>query len=218
MVGAKKGRAGCGCLLFVLIVCMVLAGVLIHPFSLRLVAGGFRYADMVMPCDAIFVPRFTEDKNGEVYTEAFREYWAGNGKALWVEDDRIFGFTMKDIVERMAKKRGIKEGTVHALEVEGDDVAKAGLVRQAFAKQGFKKILLVVPDYASRRYHLLYGPRESGDPMLFLVKPVGVSYFKADKWWRTDLSRAVMGRELYRICLLYVDRFKYGRKGKDGKE
>jgi hypothetical protein len=218
MVGAKKGRAGCGCLLFVLIVCMVLAGVLIHPFSLRLVAGGFRYADMVMPCDAIFVPRFTEDKNGEVYTEAFREYWAGNGKALWVEDDRIFGFTMKDIVERMAKKRGIKEGTVHALEVEGDDVAKAGPVRQAFAKQGFKKILLVVPDYASRRYHLLYGPRESGDPMLFLVKPVGVSYFKADKWWRTDLSRAVMGRELYRICLLYVDRFKYGRKGKDGKE
>ena len=218
MVKAQKGRAGCGCLLFVLIVCMVLAGVLIHPFSLRVLAGRFQYADRAVPCDAIFVPRFMEDRNGEVYTEAFREYWAGNGKALWVEDDHVFGFTMKDIVGRMAKERGIREGTVHALEVEGDGAAKAALVRRAFAKQGFKRVLLVVPDYASRRYHLLYGPTGSGDAVLFLVKPVDVSYFKVDKWWRTDLSRAMMGRELYRICLLYVDRFKYGRKGEDGKE
>ena len=36
---AGKGRAGCGCLIFVLVVCMVLAGVLVHPFSLQAHGG-----------------------------------------------------------------------------------------------------------------------------------------------------------------------------------
>ena len=122
---AGKGRAGCGCLIFVLVACMILAGVLVHPFSLRIMAGRFRHEDKVVPCDAIFVPRIPEDKNGEVYAEAFREYWAGDGKAIWVEDDRLFGLGMKDIVGRMAKERGIKEGAVQPLTVEGDDAAKA---------------------------------------------------------------------------------------------
>lgn len=114
-----KGKAGCGCLLFVLVLCMVAAGVMVHPFSLKVIAGRFRHEDKLVPCDAIYVPRFSEDKNGELYTEAFREYWAGNGKVIWVEDDRLFGLTMKDIVARMAKERGIKEGALRALDVGG---------------------------------------------------------------------------------------------------
>ncbi len=70
-----------------------------------------------------------EDKNGEVYTEAFREYWAGNGKAIWIENDRVFGFTMKEIVEKMAKARGIKENAVKALDVEGEETVKAEKVK-----------------------------------------------------------------------------------------
>ncbi len=215
---AGKGRAGCGCLIFVLIACMILAGVLAHPFSLRIMAGRFRHEDKVVPCDAIFVPRIPEDKNGEVYIDAFREYWAGNGKAIWVEDDRLFGFSMKDIVGRMAKERGIKEGAVHAVAVEGDDAAKAQAARAALLKQGIKKIVLVVPGYASKRYQLLYGSAKGDDPMLVLVEPVSVSYFKADKWWSDDLSRTLMAREFYRTGLFYIKRFKHDEKGDSGKE
>ncbi len=136
---AGKGKAGCGCLIFALVACMVLAGALVHPFSLRIMAGRFRHEDKVVPCDAIFVPRIPEDKNGEVYTEAFREYWAGDGKAIWVEDDRLFGLGMKDIVGRMARERGIKEDAVHALSVEGDDAAKARAVRAALQEAGDQK-------------------------------------------------------------------------------
>jgi hypothetical protein len=197
---------------------MVGAGVLVHPFTLKLVAGRFHYADRVVTADVIFVPRIEEDKNGEVYTEAFREYWAGNGKAILVEEDRVFGFTMKDVVGRMAKERGIKEEVVRNVQLEGDEAAKAGKAKEIFAKQGIKKVLVVVPDYASRRFRLLYGSEKSEEKVVFLVRPVSVSYFKADKWWRTDISRNALLGELYKIVLLYVDRFKYGGKETTGKE
>jgi hypothetical protein len=216
---AEGGRIGCGCLLLLLVISMVLAGALIHPFSLRLMADRFHYGDRIMPCDVIYVPRFTEDGNGEVYAEAFREYWAGNGKIIWIEDDRVFGFSMKDIVTRMAKERGIKDGAIKALELEGDDLAKAARTRTALAKQGVRKAVLVVPEYASRRFHAMYGSEGSapGDSVLFLIRPVKVSYFSADKWWRSDTSRSMIMREFYRFGAFYVDRYKYGDKGYAGK-
>lgn len=215
---AGKGKAGCGCLIFALVACMVLAGALVHPISLRIMAGRFRHEDKVVPCDAIFVPRIPEDKNGEVYTEAFREYWAGDGKAIYVEDDRLFGLGMKDIVGRMARERGIKEDAVHALSVEGDDAAKARAVRAGSKRQGIKKVVLVVPGYASKRYQLLYSPAGEDDSMLVLVKPVSVSYFKTEQWWSDDSSRALMGREFYRMALFYVKGFKHDEKGDGGKK
>jgi len=85
-------------------------------------------------------------------------------------------------------------------------------------KQGIKKIVLVVPGYASKRYQLLYGPAKADDSMLVLVKPVSVSYFKADKWWSDDLSRTLMGREFYRMGQFYIRRFTHDEKGDSGKE
>ncbi|OPY60529.1 MAG: hypothetical protein A4E57_04437 [Syntrophorhabdaceae bacterium PtaU1.Bin034] len=75
----------------------------------------------------------------------------------------------------------------------------------------------MVPDYASRRYHLLYGSSDSEGAILFFVKPVSVSYFKTDKWWKNDVSRAMMAREFYRTGLFYANRFKYGGK-EDGRK
>ena len=69
-----------------------------------------------------------------------------------------------------------------------------------------------MPGYASKRYQLLYGPANADDSMLVLVKPVSVSYFKADKWWSDDLSRAVMEREFYRVGLFYLKRVQTRRK------
>jgi hypothetical protein len=217
---AQKGRIGCGCLLFLLVLCIVLAGALIHPYSLKVIGNRFHYADKILTADVVFVPRFPEDRNGEVYTEAFREYWAGNGKSIWIEDDMVFGFTMKDIVTRMAKERGIKEGAIKALELSGDDLAKAAGAREVLAKYGVTKVILVVPEYASRRFHTLYGSEgpHQGNGVLFFIKPVDVSYFKADKWWRNDVSRTMIMRELYRFGALYLNRFKFGDRGDSRKE
>ena len=209
-----KGKAGCGCLLAILVVCMIFAGALMHPVSLRLIAGRFHYADKIAPCDAIFVPRFEEDRNGELYMEAFREYWAGSGKAIWIENDRLFGFTMKDVVVKMAKARGIKENAIRTLDVEGEGAVKAEKVKEMLARHGARKVLIVVPAYASRRFHRLYGSEGTGPGKagFFLVKPVDVPYFKADSWWKNNVSRALMEREFYELGLYYVSRFRSAKK------
>lgn len=220
MVRNHKGGIGCGCLLFVLIICMIIAAALIHPFSLRFLGNRFSYHDKIMPSDAIFVPRFVEDKDGEVYIDAFRQYWEGNGKSIWIEDDRVFGFTMKDIVIRMAQQRGIKAGVIHSIELKGDDIAKASQVREVLAQHEIRRVVLVVPEYASRRFHSLYGTGESeaGRPGIFLVKSVDVPYFQPDRWWRSDESRSMMMREMYRLAAMTLGGFKSGDKGDDQKQ
>ena len=51
-------------------------------------------------------PGCIEDKSGEVYSDAFREYWAGSGKTIWIENDRLLGLSP----ERYSRKDGQGEG------------------------------------------------------------------------------------------------------------
>jgi hypothetical protein len=213
----QGGRKGCGCLLFVLIVCMVSLGALVHPFSLRSLAGCLRYQDRIVPADVIVVPRFPEDRGGELYTEAFREYWSGNGKSIVIEDDHVLGFTLKDIIGRLAKERGIKEAVVRAIETEGDDPTRAAGIKEALKKQGIRKIVLVVPSYSSRRFHSLYGSADANG-MMFLVKAVDVSYFRNDQWWKKSLSRSLVWRETYQTGALFFDHIRHRKQGTSGKE
>jgi hypothetical protein len=219
MTGNKKGKAGCGCLLFIVVVCMVLAALLVHPFSLRVLTGLLIYQDKIVPSDVLLVPRFLEDKNGELYQEAFREFWAGNGKVVYVEDDQVLGFSVIEIVAKMAKQRGIKEDIVKKLEMGSEDKAAASKVKERLSRLGVKKAILLVPEYASRRFHLLYGSGGADEKTIFLVKPVTVSYFKREKWWANEFSRAALQRELYALGSFYFSRFKYGPKSEEtGKE
>jgi hypothetical protein len=208
----NKGKAGCGCLMFILVVCMIFTGILIHPFSLRTIGGQLSYEDKIFPSDAIFVPRFFEDKNGELYTEAFREYWAGNGKTIWIEDDKILGISILDIVSKTAHTRGIKEGVIRKITVEGEGRKKVKKIQEAFSKIGVKKVIILVPEYASRRFHLLYDLSKDGSQVVYLVKPVSMSYFKKDKWWKEPISRDMFLKELSYMISYYFERFKYGEK------
>jgi len=191
---------------------MVLAALLMHPFSLRMLTGLLIYQDKVVPADALVVPRFLEDKNGELYQEAFREFWAGNGKTIYVEDDQILGISIKEIVAGMAKQRGIKENVVRKLEMTSEDKALVSKVKERLSQLGVKKAILLVPEYASRRFHLLYGSEGADDKVIFLIKPVTLSYFKREKWWANEFSRAAVQRELYALGSFYLNRFKYGPK------
>jgi len=208
----NKGRVGCGCLIFILVVCMVGAGIFMHPLTLKFIANQFRYEDKIFQSDVIFVPRFSEDKNGESYIEAFREFRAGNGKAIWVEDDKLLGMNISEMVLKMAKDRGIKDGVIKKIEVDGEGKTKAGKTREYIEKTGVKKVIVVVPEYASRRFHMVFGSPKDDEKVLFLIKPVSVSYFKKDKWWKESVSRDIILKELSLIGSYYFDKFKYGVK------
>jgi hypothetical protein len=173
------------------------------------------YQDKIVPSDALLVPRFLEDKNGELYQEAFRDFWAGNGKMIYVEDDQVLGISVKEIVARMAKQRGIKEEVVKKLEIGPQDKAAAAKLKERLGQLGVKKAILLVPEYASKRFHLLYGSEGADDKVILLVQPVTLSYFKGEQWWANEFSRAAIGRELYALGSLCFSRFKYGRKSEE---
>lgn len=210
-----KGMAGCGCLVFILIVVMVLTGVFMHPLTLKFLGNQFRYEDKTSPSDAIFVPRFPEDRNGELYVEAFRDYWAGNGKVIWVEDEKIFGVSIIEMIHRMGKSRNIKEDAIRKMEISGEGQVKADTTRERFRQLKYKTIIILVPEYASRRYKILYGSSGDDGKTVFRVKPVSVSYFKKDAWWKDSVSRYLMVDELAAIGSGYLHKFGYGKEEKD---
>lgn len=214
----ERGKAGCGCLVFILIVIMVLTGVFMHPLTLKFLGNRFSYEDKISPSDAIFVPRFPEDKNGELYVEAFRDYWAGKGKVIWVEDDKIFGMSVIDMIHRMAKARNIKEDAVRKMEVGGEGQVKADRMRERFHQLRYKTIIVLVPEYASRRFRLLYDSSKDDGKTVFLVKPVSVSYFKKDSWWKNPRSRYAVYDEIAGIGSLYLQKFGYGKEEKNDPE
>jgi hypothetical protein len=217
-VMGSKGKVGCGCLIFLLVICMVCVGIFIHPFTLKIIGKQLVYEDKIFPSDILFVPRFPEDRSGELYAEAFREFWAGNGKTIWIEDDRILGMSILDIVAKMAKSRGVPEGALKKLEVEGEGGAKIARVEAAFSKMGVKRVIIIVPEYASRRFHMTYGSSKDGAKVTYLIKPVSVSYFKRDRWWKESLSRGMLFREASCLVSYYTERFKHGGKEEDSKK
>jgi len=212
----NRGKAGCGCLVFILIVVMVTTGLFMHPLSLRFMASQFKYEDKVFPSSAIFVPRFQEDRAGELYIEAFRDYWAGNGKIIWVEDEKILGTSIIEIIHRMAKARNIREDAVRRLEVGNEQETDIGKIKERFEKLGCRKVIVLVPEYASRRFHLLYSSSRDDEKTIFLIKPVSVSYFKKEMWWKDPVSRHVLANEMYVTGSYFLRRFTGGeRKKKD---
>ena len=134
----NKGKVGCGCLVFILVICMVLAGISMHPISLKFIGNQFRYEDKIFQSDIVLVPRFSEDKNGELYIEAFREFWAGNGRGIWLEDDKILGISVSEIVMKQAKERGIKEGIIKKIGQNNGDKDKI----EALKKQEYKTTII----------------------------------------------------------------------------
>jgi hypothetical protein len=210
----NEGKAGCGCLIFILVICMVAIGILVHPFTLKLIGAQFEYEDKIFPSDAAFVPRFTEDRNGELYTEAFQEYRKGNARAIIIEDDKLFGVSLLDLVQKMAKTHGIKEAAVKGLNVEGEGKVRVDQAKEQFQKMGFKKVIILVPEHASRRFHMLYGSSGEDGKVLYLIKPVAVSYFTKHKWWKSGRARGLLLKEACLIGLYQLERFKYGDRKK----
>ncbi len=196
-----RGKTGCGCLLTILIIIMVIAGLGFHPVSLKSFTKCLRYGDPIVTADAVFVPRFPEDKNGELYGDAFREYFAGNGRTIYVEDDRVPGKNIGVVLSQMSKDRGIKENVVRTVNPGDTDDKQPSVIKGKLKAAGLKKVIVIVPEYASRRYHMIYSRDTAG--ILYMIKPLKVSYFQSDSWWRDDLSRVLMAREVYSLLTYY---------------
>jgi hypothetical protein len=206
----NAGKAGCGCLIFLFVIVLVAIGLFLHPLSLRFVANQLRYEDKIFPSDVIFVPRFSEDRQGETYSAAFKELKAGNGKIIWIEEETLLGTSILEPVQKMAKNQGIKGDLVKGFQLQGPRGEKSYKLGDQFSGQHIKKVIVVVPEYASRAYHAAIGSLEGEDKTVFLMRPVRVSYFNREAWWKDAVSRSLVLQEFSTLGGIYMDRFKFG--------
>jgi hypothetical protein len=204
---SSAGRAGCGCLIIVLVVFLVIAALILHPFSLRILGDRLVYRDAIVPSDAIVVPYFPEDKNGELFMDAFREFWAGNGKLIFVEEQRVFGLSLAELVQRVAEERGIKQPVVRKIEVGAERPGDPARLREKVSTLPLKKVIVIVPDYASRRFHAAFDASKGDERQLYLIKPVAMSYFVRDRWWKSAAARSLAAREVYGTFSFYANKF-----------
>lgn len=212
----NKGKAGCGCLIGILIIIMVLAGALMHPMSLKFIAKQFTYADKIVKADAVFVPRFAEDRGGSLYAEAFREYFAGNAKLIYIEDDDILGMKVSELVSKMAKARGVRENIIRAIDPGIETSQKGNILKEKLKITGNTKVIVLVPEYASRRYRDIFNyPR---DETIYMIKPVQVPYFQKAKWWHDPSSRSLVAREFSTIVTYYYETLRNNFSRKYRKE
>ncbi len=204
----SKGKTGCGCLVGILVIIMIVVGLGFHPISLRSFTKLLRYEDTIVTADAIFVPRFPEDKEGELFSDAFRQYFAGNGKTVYVEGGKVLGKDIGDIVRNMATTRGVKENVVRTIRPGDTRDTRWVPIKESFKASRLKKIIVIVPEYASRRYHAIYGSSRDSAGVIYIIKPLKVSYFPSDRWWQDDLSRALVAHEFYDLLMYYYGTLK----------
>jgi hypothetical protein len=209
---SSTGRSGCGCLIMVLVVFLVIAALMMHPLSLRILGDRLVYKDAIVTSDAILVPYFPEDRNGELFMDAFREFWAGNGKLILVEEQRVFGLSLAELVQRLATERGIKEPVVRKVEVGADSAGNPQRLKEKVSALHLRKVIIVVPEYASRRFHAAFNDSEGPGKSLYLIRPVTVSYFAGDKWWKNATSRTIAAKEVYLMASHFLSRFTGGSK------
>lgn len=211
---SPAGRAGCGCLIMVLVVFLVIAGLMMHPFALRLLGDRLVYKDPIVTSDAILAPYFPEDKNGELFMDAFREFWAGNGKFILVEEQRVFGLSLTELVRRLAAERGIKEPVVRKLDVDFATPGNPLHLKEKVSALRLNKVIVIVPDYASGRFHAAFDASKDNEKTIYLIRPVSMSYFSRERWWKNAATRGIVASEIYGTLSLYTNRFTGGKKDK----
>jgi hypothetical protein len=209
----QRGRIGCGCLTLI-VIALIAVAISLHPATLRFVGKRFEYADKAVSAQAIVVPFFVEDRQGELHSEAIREFFSGSAKKIFVEDAPIFRTRIYKLFLLMAKERGVKERDTEAIETEGDLAQRMLRIEAFLYKRGVRTALLLCPSYASLRLHVLTKERER---VRFFIRPCPVSYFEKQTWWKDPLSRSLLVKEASAICAHYLQRFKYGAKREEGK-
>lgn len=214
----NRGKIGCGCLVVILVVCIVLVGSFMHPVSLKTVVKKLRYEDKLARADIVFVHRFEEDKEGELYNEAFHQYKTGNARAIYVEEDLTFGVSIELAIAKLAAIRGIKESAVKAIDAPGEGLSKLRKFDEKFRQIGCKRVIVIVPEYASKRFRAFYDSIQKESSIVYLIDPVQVTYFSRDRWWKDSKSRLLVLRELYERIANYVNPDSEETKGKETKQ
>jgi hypothetical protein len=96
-------------------------------------------------------------------------------------------------------RAGFSASTLHAVQTtRQSETAEARLAAERLSSMGIKSVVVVVPDYKSRRLDRIYRRICAQRGIVARTLAVSTPQFSADNWWQARQSRKLFFTEMIR--------------------
>jgi hypothetical protein len=154
------------------------------------------------PADAVLVPTadwLRDDFGSERLIEAAKLVESGLGASLWLTCPTSYGVSECDIARAFLTRAGFRASTLWAVQTAPlPETAEARLTAERLYSMGIKSVVVVVPDYKSRRLDRIYRRICAQRGIVARTLAVSTPLFNADNWWQARQSRELFFTEMIR--------------------
>jgi hypothetical protein len=140
-----------------------------------------------------------DDFVSERLIEAAKLVQSGLGASLWVTCPTLYGVSECEIGKAFLTQAGFRAPTLQAIQTTFQpETAEARLAAEQLSSRGIKSVVVVVPDYESRRLDGIYRRICAQRGIVARTLAVSTPQFNADNWWQARQSRKVFFDEMTR--------------------
>jgi hypothetical protein len=155
------------------------------------------------PADAVLVPTadwLRNDYGSEPLIEAAKLVESGLGASLWLTCPISYGVSECDIGKAFLTRAGFRASALQAVQTTTPlpATAEASLAAERLYSMGIKSVVVVVPDYQSRRLGRVYRRICAQRGIVARTLAVSTPQFNADNWWQARQSRKLFLTEIFR--------------------
>ncbi|MGD0778797.1 MAG: hypothetical protein ABSC05_38965 [Candidatus Solibacter sp.] len=140
-----------------------------------------------------------DDFGSERLIEAAKLVESGLGASLWVTCPTSYGVSECEIGKAFLTQAGFSASTLQAVQTPLlPETAEASLAAERLYSMGIKSVVVVVPDYKSRRLDRIYRRICAQRGIVARTLAVSTPQFHADNWWQARQSRKLFFKEMVR--------------------
>jgi hypothetical protein len=154
------------------------------------------------PADAVLVPTadwLRDDFGSERLIEAAKLVESGLSASLWVTCPTSYGVSECEMGKAFLTRTGFSAPTLRPIQTTRQpETAEARLAAERLYSMGIKSVVVVVPDYKSRRLDRIYRRICAQRGIAARTLAVSTPQFNADNWWQARQSRELVFTELIR--------------------
>lgn len=155
------------------------------------------------PADVALVPTadwLRDDFGSERLIEAANLVQFGLGASLWLTCPTFYGVSECAIGKAFLTRAAFTASTLQAVQTitRLPETAEARLAAEQLSSMGIKSVVVVVPDYKSRRLDRIYRRFCAQRGVVARTLAVSTPQFNADNWWQVRQSRKLFFTEMIR--------------------
>jgi hypothetical protein len=140
-----------------------------------------------------------DDFGSERLIEAAKLVESGLGASLWVTCPTSYGVSECEIGKAFLTRAGFMASTLQAVQTTPlPETAEARLAAERLYSMGIKSVVVIVPDYKSRRLDRVYRRICAQRGIVASTLAVSTPQFHADNWWQARQSRDLFFTEMIR--------------------